>query len=853
MIKSVAAALACGICVVAMATPAQAQTREYRIPAGSLKSALDAYARQSGRQVIYKVDDIRRARSPGANGNISAEAALAAILAGTGFRAQGDSSGALAIVRTNVADSASTEQTSTREADAESSEEIVVTGSNIRGGNPTAPVFQYGRQEIEKTGYGTTQDFIRSLPTNFRGGGLSEDSSIGGGALSGVNRDAGTAVNLRGLGAGSTLVLLNGRRMAPTGNGAAVDVSKIPLGAVQRVEVLPDGASAIYGADAVGGVVNFVLRRDYEGAETSLRAATATSGGRQEYIASQLFGQAWNSGNALLSFQYRRAEPLSTASRDFTEAVPRPTDILPSVRDYSVIFSGRQDVSSNIDVFADVLYSHRTLRQFRSTRTVSTFNRANIDFLTATGGVGFKPFGDWRVEAVASYSLQDLFQRPTVTPSTAFTLGDLFERFELQDFGAKADGTLFEIPGGSVKAALGAGYRTEDFSSFFPKNNSTRTFDRDVVSLFGELSIPLVGASNSGPFVDRLLVSAAVRYEDYSDFGSTTNPKFGVLWSPVNWLDFRASYGTSFRAPSPFETTQASTSIIALLPGFLLPSGSVGRVLLLQGGSELRPERSKNLTLGAEVRPPFAPGLTLTAGYYRLRYRDRIVTPPTDVAALTKPDIYGPLIISFANDAAALQFVQQRQAAGSQFFDLTGLGLGGVRFAFDRRLANSAQLDQSGFDLGARYTADWQGGRLDLSANASLINEIDVRFCEACTPTDTSDTFGQPLHLRMRGQASWTTAQWQVNAAVNHSGSYDDTTVIPPGTIGTYTTFDLNVRYSPAAIKGFTVSLDAINLFDREPPLTGATGVGALGGVRYDAANADALGRVIAIQLRQRW
>src|SRR5690349_214873 len=99
MIRNLAAALAITTSVVAIATPAQAQSAGFSIPAGDLASALDRYARQSGRQVLYKVDEVRNARTPGVQGTMSPDAALRAILTGTGFTVRSDRSGALAIVR----------------------------------------------------------------------------------------------------------------------------------------------------------------------------------------------------------------------------------------------------------------------------------------------------------------------------------------------------------------------------------------------------------------------------------------------------------------------------------------------------------------------------------------------------------------------------------------------------------------------------------------------------------------------------------------------------------------------------------------------------------------------------------
>ncbi len=142
--SSFVAALAASVCVVAMATPACAQTSEYRIPAGSLKSALDAFARQSGRQIIYKADEIRRARSRGVQGARTAESALAALLEGSGFSFRADPTGAIAIV-TGEAEAGGTPADN-------SGADIVVTGSYIRGANPTSPVRTLSRKEIDESG-----------------------------------------------------------------------------------------------------------------------------------------------------------------------------------------------------------------------------------------------------------------------------------------------------------------------------------------------------------------------------------------------------------------------------------------------------------------------------------------------------------------------------------------------------------------------------------------------------------------------------------------------------------------------------------------------------------------------------
>ena len=159
--------------------------------------------------------------------------------------------------------------------DATNLDKIVVTGSNIpRSDTETAsPVQVITRQEIDRTGKATVAEYLQTLTSDGAG---SIPKSFGNGFAGG-----GAGVSLRGLGAGSTLVLLNGRRLAPFGladDGQKVftDLSTIPLEAVERIDVLKDGASAVYGSDAIAGVVNIILRRDFTG--TVVKASMGTSG-----------------------------------------------------------------------------------------------------------------------------------------------------------------------------------------------------------------------------------------------------------------------------------------------------------------------------------------------------------------------------------------------------------------------------------------------------------------------------------------------------------------------------------------------------------------------------------------------
>ncbi|MGY1459453.1 TonB-dependent receptor plug domain-containing protein [Luteimonas sp. A534] len=190
---------------------------------------------------------------------------------------------------------------------------VVVTGTNIRGATPAGnEVLVIGAEEIKASGKATIGDFLRELPANFAGGVGMSDNSQGGqdASVAGSNMTGGQGVNLRGLGALSTLVLVNGRRVAASGQyGDFVDISNIPTNAVSHIEVLLDGASAVYGSDAVGGVVNILLKRSDDGAHTTFRVGT-TDGGANQYQFGQTWGRQWDGGGMVLGYEFNRQDNL---------------------------------------------------------------------------------------------------------------------------------------------------------------------------------------------------------------------------------------------------------------------------------------------------------------------------------------------------------------------------------------------------------------------------------------------------------------------------------------------------------------------------------------------------------------
>ena len=199
-------------------------------------------------------------------------------------------------------------------------EKVEITGSNIKRTDTetVAPVLTITRQQIETSAKPTIAELLRDLPQN---GGQSLNETFTNSFSPGAS-----GIALRGLSQKSTLVLINGRRMSNYGFAqnlfdTYVDLNSIPASAVERIEVLKDGASAVYGSDAIAGVINVILRKDYRGGEISASGGTSHEGGLREYRASALFGKGdigSDGYNFMGVVDYYKRDLLKLSDRDLT-------------------------------------------------------------------------------------------------------------------------------------------------------------------------------------------------------------------------------------------------------------------------------------------------------------------------------------------------------------------------------------------------------------------------------------------------------------------------------------------------------------------------------------------------------
>jgi iron complex outermembrane receptor protein len=218
-------------------------------------------------------------------------------------------------------------------------ERVEITGSSIKRieAETALPVQILKREDIARTGATSTEELVKQLSSLSSAGSsttASTSSGFGGGSIA--------TVSLRGLGSGRTLVLVNGRRVSVYGGGSggaagsSVDVNAIPLAALERVEVLKDGASAIYGSDAIAGVVNFILRKDFTGVEVTANYGTPTSPHAADKRASLFagFGKLAEDGyNLTFGANVQKVDPIFGTDRPYANRlnVDEANDFLSSI------------------------------------------------------------------------------------------------------------------------------------------------------------------------------------------------------------------------------------------------------------------------------------------------------------------------------------------------------------------------------------------------------------------------------------------------------------------------------------------------------------------------------------------
>lgn len=878
--------------------PVRAQdpaTIQFSIPPQSLSSGVIEFSRQANVQVLTAGSRLDGVNTQGVIGRYTIAGGMRHLLTGTGFHydligndtislippagRKGALTAAISQPAQTAADPATARRADSRRPGHEKPQQpviqqVVITGTLIRGTEPIgSQLITYTRQDIVQSGAATIEEFAREIPENFSG--LDDITSANASSPAtpifnqgNDNCCGGSAFDLHGLGPDATLTLLNGHRLAPAGySGSFVDVSMIPLSAVSRIEILADGASAIYGTDAVAGVVNIITRRHFSGAETSVQYGEATGGGAAHLTGSQLVGTSWNGGNVMLAYEYDRQAGLDASQRSYIPDLGGPFTILPASWRNSFILSGGQDLGEDTTVTGSALYGtndHHS--QFtivpvpaqlflEDTRAQSTMSSANLTLLHSMAS-------GWTASLTGSYArMQQSFAAlETFGPLGAETS---FEAYNTSLSGADVlvNGTVFRSTGGEAKLALGASFENQTFSEglaavgFSPVPEQGQAYGRRQESAYGELLVPVIETPNALPWARKLEVSVAGRYDRYSDFGSTINPKTGVVWSPYSGLDLRASYGKSYRAPLLNEIDSPVVYETQAFPDPASPTGITDTLYINGGSRALRPERSKSFSVGFDLREG---ALSASTSYFHIAYQDRIGTPPIANFLTVLSD---PIDAPYVTRDPSAAFVDAAFNSPGFQTDWVGLGPSGVMAVFDNRYTNLVTSTVSGVDANVSYRLATAAGTFTPAVAVERQIQNDEQPSPTSEPIQILDLYGEPLKWKVRGGVGWTRGPYGASLNLNFANGYRDEFTVPTSRIASWTTIDAHLSYQVpeaarfAAVRGLSVAITVDNLADRKPPnvaipQTVANGEATL---PYDPANASPIGRFISLQFDKRW
>lgn len=478
----------------------------------------------------------------------------------------------------------------------------------------------------------------------------------------------------------------------------------------------------------------------------------------------------------------------------------------------------------------------------------------------------------------------------------------------IDDAVIKFDGPLFALPAGSVKAAFGGEYLKQfnynENTSVAGTNNAVTVltdrgnsyYGRTIKSAFGELYVPLVSEDMGVTLVKSLTFTAAVRYDDYSDGGNTTNPKFGATWEVADFLALSGTWGTSYVSPSITDknpSAYVSGLVFPLLPqtnpdprfqlcafpGLCFPFAQ-NTAVLFGSNPDLRPQTSKNWTLSAELKP--GGGFRAGVNYYNIDYKDRIVFPNSLGEFLVGPTVgsnppsyrgYEQYIIPINNpstcsnsDLSTADPVLQNLLSRPIYGASSGVGalasfpnFCGIRSFVDSRFTNLGRSQMDGLDMDVSWTGKTGEVTLNVGAAANVILHNKETVGPGAPTITRLNTQNSPIKWRGRGNLTAMYRGFSTTLFANYQGAWTNTehqtapqTPFVQLKIPAYTTFDLNLTYSTdfegranRLFKGLRASITIQNLFDRDPQ----TVVGGTGGTSYVAGRSSLWGRTMSFQI----
>ncbi|KAA5840990.1 TonB-dependent receptor [Pseudomonas chlororaphis] len=938
--------------------PAWAATTPFNLPAGPLDQTLLQISRQTGLPISFEQKLVSGRYAPAIQGQLEQRQALTLALQDSGLKEQQDTQGVTITADASTASSAATFAEPTTQL-----QRVEVTGTAIRrvDAETAVPVTVLRVEKLREQGVTTTEELINRISAN--------QSSVGSGRSVGSSSGGAAYADLRGIGPNKTLVLLNGRRLSNNAtnaiNGSGVDLNTIPFAAIDRVEVLRDGASALYGTDAIGGVINFITKKSLTRGQVSTRYDTPShSGGGQ----SKNFSGSWGIGdleedrfNVFGVVSYDKQERLAAKDRgytynyqpgrglDYTSGTASPANWSQGANATNPLAGSgcnapgllsrngicRQSLWSYLDLVPE---TEKTSAFAKATGKLSDDHNVSLEYFWARNenrtqigpgtlmgnqvnpGTAFYPgngitpgpsgfaldptqpvAANWRETDVGARRHEDdntgqrlLLSFDGSAAGWDYNIGVSYNQNKvvstirsgyvndvavsqgiangvINPFGpqtaagsallaantvdgdyATAVGRVKAIDGrvsreigdwfgsGPSALALGGEYRKEDFHQDFAQfagnvqslgidPNGSVSGDRSVQAQYAELNVPVL---------DSLELTAAIRHDKYSDFGSTTNPKYSFRFQPFKELVLRGAYSEGFRAPSLYELynptfttfTNANYNDPRLCPGGTPANGGIGNRDCAQqfnrstgGNTELKPETARNVTFGF-VYQPFD---RLNAGldFWWIKLSNQIAEFP-ESAPFDNPDLYADRLV--------------RKADGSIDHVVTGM-------------ANLGKLKTSGVDVSLDYrlpATAW--GEFGLGLQGTYVTRYDYQQQLKGEYIDKLGDFrggdfasaGAVARWRHSLTATWNQGPLGATLTNRYTSGYHDSDRDSHNRVGSYNVWDLAGTYTWRQALGVTLGVK--NLFDREPPFSNQTYTFQSG---YDPRYSDPFGRTLYTRL----
>lgn len=826
-------------CLVHEATLAAPQTREraavavqqFDIATGDLAGVLLSIVRQSHTPIAFEQELVQGLRSPAIRGALSVEQALHQALHNSGLDYAPGAAGSFVLRR---AEQAGAGQASLGPVSAPLAT-VVVTGTrrtDVQAQNSLSPVDVVSAERLRSSGAIDLRDALaKLLPSLTR-----QAQPFNASALTRTQ-------SLRGLSPNHVLVLVNGKRRHETANlnisgglekgSTGVDLDTIPVSAIERIEVLRDGASAQYGSDAIAGVINIILKSANSGGVLAGDLGQTDDGDGFTHGAGGNVGLALgDSGFVNLSAEYREQE--RTVRSGIDERTGRRDNISigdPAFHRQSLAYNAGFGLGDDVEAYSFATYTHRSASSAANYRLASvaptlypngfTPNPTSDedDYSVLVGVRGDQLLGDWRWDLSTGYgadrpdigmshSVNAAIYQQTGTSPTHFDLASYRNTQRTTNLDLGRD---FEITGLAAPLSLAIGaeqrresYRIEagDYASYYSGGAeslaglsplSEGKWSRDVWATYIDLSTSLTPGWE---------VDVAARYEDFSEFGGTVNGKLATRYAFSPRVALRASVSSGFRAPSLVQEHYTGLSVGPTIALGLLAANSEAASRL--GAEALDPEKSTSYNFGLVLEP--WDNTTLNIDAYLIDIRDRIVDSGT----------YSGQAAIDALTAAGISLPSSATTVSTHY------------------LANGADTRTRGLDITGRYRLELGGyGQIDweLSANFNrtrllknhrgangdlLLNAQQIAWITSSTPRSQVSLGG-----------TWSRQDWEVSLRLTRYGrttSELDYTVGPDA--WSTTTFNHFVN-SPKYITDIaaryrvndhlTLTAGADNLFDVRP------------------------------------